>query len=244
MPYADVASSTEDYARRFSGSVGAWLLERQSQLLRALLARVVSPPSVPYSLVDVGGGHGQIVRAFAQARQPSLTVLGSDSSCSQRITDLINENRVRFESGDLLHAPLADRSYEVVTCIRLLPHIDEWKALIGELCRISKDAVIVDYPPRASSNIFYPLLFALKSKLEGNTRTFTLFSHREIDEAFAAHGFTLAAREGQFFFPLVLHRILKSTFISNFLETPARWLGLHRFLGNPVLALYRRSGSI
>jgi ubiquinone/menaquinone biosynthesis C-methylase UbiE len=240
MRYADVDSSTDDYASRFSGKLGAWLLGRQSELLRKFLERLFGKGGLAYSLLDVGGGHGQIAAVFANERQPSLTVLGSDLSCSQRISSLIASNRARYETGDLLHAPFADKSFEVVTCIRLLPHCDEWKPLIAELCRMSKDAVIVDYPPKASSNILYPILFSLKSKVEGNTRTFTLFGHQEIEEVFAAHGFNLSAREGQFFWPMVVHRVLKNPAVSSFLEAPAKWLGLQRYFGNPVLALFRR----
>jgi len=241
MQYADVDSSTLDYARRFSGSLGAWLLERQSEVLLQLLTTVRGQQTSSYALLDVGGGHGQIARVFSEKRQPSLTVLGSDSTCSLLLRDLIDSNRVRFEAGDLLQSPFADQSFDVVTCIRLLPHCDEWRMLIRELCRLSKDAVVVDYPPVVSSNVMYPLLFSLKRAAEGNTRTFRIFAHREIDEAFAANGFRRVERVGQFFWPMVLHRVLKSPFLSSLLEKPARALGLQRLLGNPTMALYRRS---
>ena len=52
---ADVETSSEDYARRFSGRVGEYFLEVQA---RAALDLLVPWPGA--RVLDVGGGHGTL----------------------------------------------------------------------------------------------------------------------------------------------------------------------------------------
>ena len=60
---------------------------------------------------------------------------------------------------------------------------------MGELCRVAERMVILDYPDIRSFNMLYSLLFRLKKRVEGNTRSYILFNRRQIATAFAAHGF-------------------------------------------------------
>ena len=116
-------------------------------------------------------------------------------------------------------------------------------ALIAELCRVARHAVIVDYPTSESLNRVAPALFGAKKRLEKNTRTFTLFTHRQVEAAFSSCGFTSARRIGQFFLPMVLHRALRCRPCSAALETLARAVGLTRLWGSPVMLLARPSGQ-
>src|SRR5690348_10446475 len=60
---ADVETSSDDYARRFAGTVGAWFLERQADATRELLADLPHGAKV----VDVGGGHAQLTPMLVEA---------------------------------------------------------------------------------------------------------------------------------------------------------------------------------
>ena len=81
----------------------------------------------------------------------------------------------QFYNGNLLKLPFDDKSFDVVTSIRLLTHENNWKLQISELCRVAKYGVIVDYPDIRSFNILYDLLFGMKKKFEKNTRTYQEF---------------------------------------------------------------------
>jgi len=123
---------------------------------------------------------------------------------------------------------------------RTRPHCGRWPALVGELCRVARRAVVVDYPTLESLNRVAPALFGAKKRLEGNTRTFTLFTHREVEAAFKAVGFAPAGRIGEFFLPMVLHRTLRCRPCSAALEAACRGLGLTRRWGSPVVARFSR----
>ncbi len=233
---ADIETSSDGYAARFSGPVGGWMLAVQEKITVGML--VGSPGA---SILDVGGGHGQLANPLCRRAFP-VTVLGSDDSCRKRIAGLVESGACRFVVGNVVALPFPDRSFDVVMSFRLLPHCVAWPTLITELSRVARAAVIVDYPTSEGLNAIAPALFGAKKKLEGNTREWRMFRHDEIDAEFVRHGFVLKAREKQFFLPMVLHRALRCRGLSAALEAVCRGLGLTRRWGSPVIAEYRRQG--
>jgi len=231
---ADIETSSESYASRFSGPVGAWMLAVQERAVSGLLG---TPAPGAAGVLDVGGGHAQLALPLADAGW-RVTVLGSAAVCARRLAPAIAAGRVRCVAGDLLALPFPDRSFDYVVSVRLLSHCERWPQLVAELCRVARRAVIVDYPTPESLNRVAPALFGAKKRLEGNTRTFTLFTHRQIAQAFSARGFTPAGRVGQFFLPMVLHRALRCRPCSGALETASRALGLTGRWGSPVIARF------
>jgi 2-polyprenyl-3-methyl-5-hydroxy-6-metoxy-1,4-benzoquinol methylase len=233
--HADVESSTEDYARRFSGSVGAWFLDVQARATLDLLE-----PWTGASVLDVGGGHGQLVGPLIEAGY-DVTIFGSDPSCIERVRSWVDAGRARFVDGDLLHAPWPERSFEVVLAFRLLPHVARFEDFVTELARLSRQAVVVDYPSVRSVNALSGLLFGMKKTVEKNTRPYRIFRDAEIASAFARHGFTITGRRPQFFLPMALHRALGSAKLSRLAEGLASRIALTRVFGAPVIARMERS---
>jgi 2-polyprenyl-3-methyl-5-hydroxy-6-metoxy-1,4-benzoquinol methylase len=231
---ADIETSSDDYARRFAGPVGAWMLSVQERIVSGWMAE---RPGA--AVLDVGGGHGQLAAPLAR-RGHRVTVLGSDASCSRRLQPQIAEGHIAFAQGSVVALPFGDRSFDVAISIRLLPHCTRWRDLARELCRVARDAVIVDYPTIQSVNVLSSRLFAMKRKIEGNTRPFALFRHGEVAAAFAENGWRLRRRRAEFFLPMALHRALRMPRLSAGLEAVCRIAGLTRALGSPVLAEMNR----
>jgi SAM-dependent methyltransferase len=226
---ADVETSSEGYARRFSGSVGTFFLETQSATTLDLLgawprARVL----------DVGGGHGQVTGPLVDAGY-DVTILGSAEACRPRVAPWVDTGRARFEVGDLLRLPFPDACFDVAIAYRLLPHVARWPDLVSELARVARRAVLVDYPTSRSVNAASGFFFGLKKGVEGNTRPFRVFRDAEIVSQFAVRGFAPTARRPQFFLPMALHRALGAAWLARALEGSAEALGLTRLLGSPVI---------
>ena len=241
--FEDIETSSSGYASRFAGRSGAWLLKVQRDIAQRCLQHAEKEIDAPIEeILDVAGGHGQIARAFCSIGR-KVIVAGSSSSCDAQIKDLIVSGMCQLRVCDLLKLPFADSSFSLVTCFRFLPHCSRWQDIIAELCRVSECSIIVDYPPKVSFNALYPLLYGLKRQLEGNTRHFTLFSHQEIDSEFLRHGFRRVEAQGEFFFPMVLHRVLDRPEISRCLEALPWVLGLTRYFGSPVIARYSKLNS-
>ncbi len=233
---ADIETSSDGYAARFAGPAGEWMLRVQETITAALLP---APDAV--TVLDVGGGHGQLVRPLCR-RGYVVTVVGSDESCRNRIADLVEKGQCGFMAGNVVELPFPDQSFDIVMSFRLLPHCAAWPVLIRELCRVARASVIVDYPTSEGLNAIAPALFGAKKKLEGNTREWRMFRHVEIVEEFAKHGFVPERRIPQFFLPMVLHRMLKCPRLSAGLEAICRGLGLTRRWGSPVILRMDRVG--
>lgn len=230
---ADIESAGDDYATRFAGEAGAWMLDRQSHCLRQSLADL--PPQG--LAIDVGGGHAQTEPLLRQAGFTPV-VTGSDPVCAKRLP-----RHTDFRVANHLDLPFDDRTATVAISFRLLTHCQRWPELIAELCRVADQRVVIDYPAKCSVNMVADLFFGLKKGVEKNTRTYRCFSHREIADTFAAHGFPHLRRHPQFFFPMVLHRMLKSRRLSNALESTAALLGLRRLFGSPIVLEARRENT-
>lgn len=225
----DIETSNDDYATRFKGKTGAWMLSVQTALTRKLLSRLPKG-----TLLDVGGGHGQLAHPLADDGW-KVTVLGSAKSCEHRIKDLTQNGKASFVVGNVIELPFPDNSFDVVICFRLFTHCDHWEQLAKELVRVSRGPVIADYPTSQSFNAIAPLFFSAKKKYEKNTREWRLFRHAEITEALEKAGAKIISRKKQFFMPMVIHRALKCDIISKLIEGALRLIGLTQLLGSPVI---------
>ena len=234
---ADVETSSDGYARRFSGKVGAWFLQVQESASLRMLA-----PYRGASILDVGGGHGQLTGALIRNGY-AVTVLGSDGTCSKRIQNYIDEGSCSFDVGNIVDMPYADEAFDVVVSYRLISHVGQWKQLISELTRVARQAVIIDFPPTRSLNAIAPLLFPFKKRIEGNTRVFTCFNESRLSAEFVRRGFSPVERYPEFFAPMVLHRVLRRPSVSSATERVCRAVGLTSLLGSPVILKLVREGG-
>jgi 2-polyprenyl-3-methyl-5-hydroxy-6-metoxy-1,4-benzoquinol methylase len=233
----DIETSSDDYAARFSGSVGAWFLKVQEEASLRMLA-----PFAGAKVLDVGGGHGQLTDTLVQNGY-EVTVLGSSDACKIRIQKLVEEKSCSFKVGNILDLPYQNQTFDVVVSYRVLPHVVQWRHLTSELTRVAREAVIVDYPTVRSVNYIAPLLFRFKKHLEGNTRPFTVFKESEIIETFKSYDFTAADRFPEFCLPMALYRTLKSYRFASCIEKLCRMAGFTHVFGSPViLKLTRKKG--
>lgn len=232
----DIVSSNPNYAKRFAGPVGGWMLSIQDRITKDL----TSDMSADDSLLDVGGGHGQIVKAL-QDSPFGMTVLGSSPQCQAMISQQLEQHRCRFVQGRVMQLPFDDQSFESVISYRMLAHLHDWRAFIAELTRVAQCSVIVDYPVTKSFNAINRPLFRIKRAVEPfHTRRFTCFSQRDIDAAFADRGFVCTKIVPQFFWPMAMHRIMRIRSVSMSLERLAVAIGLTTRFGSPVIARYDR----
>jgi 2-polyprenyl-3-methyl-5-hydroxy-6-metoxy-1,4-benzoquinol methylase len=228
---ADIETSSDDYASRFSGEVGEYFLKIQLDILLSLLEPHLGRKA---TILDVGGGHAQLAVPLVKMGY-NVTVTGSHDSCRRRLSEQLPEAAFSYQTCDMLHLPFADNSFNIVIAFRLVPHVENWQLLLAELARVSSGVVIVDYPDIRSANIMNFLFFRLKKLLEGNTRPFGLFRRKQILQEFASNGMGQPEIIPEFFLPMVLHRKLGSAGISRFLERFCRSVGLTRLFGSPIV---------
>lgn len=231
----DVESSTDSYAARFAGSLGDWFLERQAASVMRLLSALDCR-----SVLDVGGGHGQLTGTLRGAGY-EVIMQGSAFAASARVRRLYQRPPVPFvvARADLL--PLPDRAVDAVVAVRLMAHIADPADFLRECCRVADKMIVVDFPSRRSCNALSELLFSVKRSVEGDTRRFRIFDPVEPGHLAQAHGFRPVGASPLFFFPMAAHRLHGSRTLAARLESAARRLGLTRRLGSPIIASFHRS---
>lgn len=227
---SDVETSSDRYAHRFRGAVGAAFLLRQESGVLRLLEGLPRGACV----LDVGGGHGQLVPGLL-ARGFRVTVVGSDDSCARRIAPWLRVRAIEFRAGDLLALPFPDRSFDAVVSIRLLGHARDRPRLLDELARVARSAVVVDFASSRSLNALASRLFCWKVAIEGDTRPFTVLDPREVGERLAAGGLPEIALDPQYLLPMAFYRLCRSRSVMETIERAAACVGATRAFGSPVL---------
>jgi len=189
----DIATSSDDYARRFSREVGKWFLGAQAEGVRRLLDHLGAS-----SLLEVGGGHAQLTESLL-AEGHSVVVQGSDPSCAVRLRRLYSSLEVPFVCSSLERLPFNDLQFDVVVTVRTMAHVADPKGFLAECSRVAKSAVLIDYPSCRSINLLGEMMFGLKNKVEKDTRPYRSFRLAEIAEMFRSSGFREAGSIPQFF---------------------------------------------
>jgi SAM-dependent methyltransferase len=231
----DVHSSSADYATRFTGNVGTWLLKVQRTATESLLDGFPAG-----AVLDVGGGHGQNIPALLE-RGDSTVVLGSGSQCPGLIKQWVDRGEIFYRKGPLTKLPFPDDSFDLVLSYRMLTHLQDWKVHIAELCRVARGPVLVEYPVLLGFNVLSGMLFKAKRGIEGNTRQYTVFRRQQVLSAFAWHEFEERDRQHQFFWPMAAHRLHGSASLGRLMEVlPAR-LRLTKAFGSPVISRFDRT---
>ncbi len=234
-PLADIETASDDYATRFAGPSGQWLLWVQEQGTRHVLACTKNV----HTILDVGGGHAQLTHVYLE-KDHEVMVVGSAPTPGTRLEKALQHPNCSYIAADLLQLPFPHKHFHLVSSFRLLTHCKEWERLVEQLCKVSRTYVLLDYPTSQSINAIAPALFDAKKKVEKNTRYWRSFRHKEVDQVFYKQGFARVATYKQFFLPMALHRLLRCKRLSQLMERVARLCGLTRWLGSPVIALYQR----
>jgi ubiquinone/menaquinone biosynthesis C-methylase UbiE len=234
--YADLDASTDRYANRFRGKAGEWLLSRQTRGLRKLIGADRGA-----SVLDVGGGHGQIAAPLLDDGHAVTVHASSDAALGQ--VRRLNHPGLTLSTGPLMPLPFPDRDFAIVTSFRIMAHIGDWRRYLAELARVARQAVIVDFPIPSGANALEPLLFGLKKRLEGDTRRFDTIRKAEVRRTLKAAGFPHVTEIGQFVLPIVLHRKLGMPRFSSVLERTCAGVGLASALGTPVILRADRSNA-
>jgi len=174
---------------RFSGPIGQLIAETQAREILSFLA-----PIAGRRVLDVGTGTGRAAIALARA---GAVVTGIDAS---REMLAVAERRAReegvavaFTPGDAHRIDFPDRSFDAVVCLRVLMHTPDWRALLGELCRVAADRVVFDYPSLVSAAAVQAAIRRVTHRFDPSVEAYRVFASSAVARVLAAAGFRVTA---------------------------------------------------
>lgn len=99
-------------------------------------------PADATSLADIGCGNGVFVNYLEQAK-PALDLFAIDRS--RTALEFVKTTK---SEGDITSIPLANGSYDCVTCLEVVEHlpVDIFQTALSELARVARKYIIVSVP--------------------------------------------------------------------------------------------------
>ncbi len=226
--YSDPKTAREFDADRFGGSVGNLIKTTQENAVFA-----VFPDVKHWKVIDVGAGTG---RFSIPLLERGAQVTACDAS--QQMLDVLREKtdspKLRTLVVDAHQLEFPDRSFDCAFSFRMLLHVINWRKALSELCRVSKDRVIFDFPPRHGFLIFAPVWHKIKKLFSTNVQEYRTFRMREVGEELEKNGFEIVSIDSGFFLPLAFYRFIGSAGFMKITERFFSALRLTRLAGSPV----------
>jgi SAM-dependent methyltransferase len=105
-------------------------------VLRRFFARVggMLAEIGPQSMLDAGCGEGEMLRRGVLPSGLRAVLLDRNPDSSAQLL------------ADVRELPFADSSFDVVTCLEVLEHLEEPRAALRELARVARRAFVVSVP--------------------------------------------------------------------------------------------------
>jgi ubiquinone/menaquinone biosynthesis C-methylase UbiE len=237
--YADPAMAERFDAMRFGGPIGRLIAADQERVLASFL-----DPIAGRTVLDVGTGTGRAVIALAKR---GGIVTGVDASgemlamARRRAADA-GVSAV-FVEGDAHRLAFEDRSFDAVICLRVLMHTPDWRRSLGELCRVSRERVVFDYPALTSAALLQSVGRRVAHALGARVEAYRVFADRSMRQALLANGFRVRDVHRQFVLPIAFHKRLNSESATRTVESSLGRLGLNYVFGSPVTVVAERCAS-
>jgi 2-polyprenyl-3-methyl-5-hydroxy-6-metoxy-1,4-benzoquinol methylase len=111
----------------------------------------------PATVADVGAGYGWLTLAFALRTGARITAIeynGARLDAARKIARILGvEHRIEYVQASIASLPLPERSMDAVYCIEVIEHTGVQADFVAQLCRISRDVLVITTP-----NKFFPVI--------------------------------------------------------------------------------------
>lgn len=229
--YADPKIAQEFDADRFGGSIGELIKQTQERIVFSTLPNVQG-----WQVLDLGAGTGRFTLPFIQA---GASVTACDAS--QQMLDILRQKaespNLQTFVADAHQLQFANKSFDCAMTFRMLLHVIDWKKALAELCRVSRDWLIFDFPPKHG----FLLLAPLRHRLSRTSQSYRTFNVNEVKSELRKNGFEVVAGDPGFFLPLAIYRMLNSPSLMRGAEKIFSAIGLTRLAGSPMTVFARRT---
>ena len=237
--YADPAMASSFDAKRFGGPIGQILLDDQERVLAEFLGDVSGR-----RVLDMATGTGRAALALAKR---GAVVTGVDASremlkvAAARAADA--RLSIEFVLGDAHALTFPDRWFQSTVCLRMLMHVPDWRRALSELCRVTEQRLVFDYPALGSTAALQALWRRAALSVGRNVEAYRVFKAGDVRRELDRHGFRITAAHKQFVLPIAIHKAVGSPGFTRGIERMLAGAGMLRLAGSPVTVAAERCAS-
>lgn len=232
--YADPKHAQSFDAQRFGGAIGEWLKQTQEQIVFNTL-----PDVAGWNVIDVGAGTGRFSIPLIE-RSAKVVACDASSEMLNVLQEKLRNENLQIKVGDAHKLEFGDGSFDCAMSFRMLMHVLDWKQALAELCRVSKDWVVVDFPPRRGFLFFAPVWHKISSLFKKDVQAYHTISISQVRSEFTRNGYEIVSLDPGFFLPVVVHRTINAAGFTRMSERVFSSVGLTRLAGSPVTLFARR----
>lgn len=214
---------------RYGGKFGTFLYDLEVESFSSQF------DTTDQSVLDVGAGTGKLCVPLSQLHRQVVAIDISQLMMRYAKGNAANRGaEIVTVVCDAQSLCFNDETFDCVVSSRLLLHLPDWREGIAEMCRVSKDVLIIDFPPSISFGGIDSLFKKLKKKFDSSTQTYTTFFIKKVVDELQKNHFRIVTINRQLFLPIKVHRWLDNPSLSSKIENVFRVLGLTELFGVPV----------
>ena len=232
--YADPVVARSFDADRFGGPIGELIKETQESVIFTML-----PDVRGWKVIDIGAGTGRLTLPFLK-RGAKVTACDASSQMLEVLKEKTNDPNLRILLSDAHKLEVSDQEFDCAISSRMLMHVLDWRKVLSELCRVSKDWVIFDFPPRHFFLLMAPIYHFLRGIFQKDVQKYRTFTLREIRRELERNQFEVLYVDYGYFLPISVHRKIGNRSFTTSIESSFRSLGITRFAGSPLMFFARR----
>ena len=232
--YADPEVAKTFDAERFGGKIGELIRETQEKAVFTTL------PSVKgWKVIDVGAGTGRFAIPFLEAGA-AVTACDASAEMLRVLQQKRGDTHLHVQVVDAHKLPFAEQTFDCAVAFRILLHVMDWEKALSELCRVSRDWIVFDMPPRHGFLLLAPIWHGIHGLFSANTQAYRTFRVSEVEKHLRNCSFEIVSFDAGFFLPLAIHRVIQSAQFTRMTEKFFGRIGLTRIAGSPYTVFARR----
>jgi ubiquinone/menaquinone biosynthesis C-methylase UbiE len=234
--YADPEVARSFDQDRFGGAIGELIKKTQEQVVFSHLPEVKG-----WKVADIGAGTGRFTIPLLESGA-EVTACDASEQMLQVLKEKTRNPNLHAFVIDAHALQFSDQSFDCALSFRLLLHVIDWKKVLSEICRVSRDWVVLDFPAHRGFLLLAPapVWRLIRKPFVKEVQPYRTISVRHMEEELQKNGYQIVATDPGFFLPLVLHRWIASPGFTKFSEKFFASIGLTRIAGSPCTIFARR----
>ena len=233
--YADPAIARGFDADRFGGTIGELIKLTQERVVFGTLPEVKG-----WKVIDVGAGTGRFTIPFLASGAAEVAACDASTQMLEVLQGKIRDPRLSVHVADAHQLQFPDRYFDCALSFRMLLHVVDWNKALSELCRVSGNYVVFDFPPKHGFLLLAPVFHWIRGLFTSKVQKYRTFRIPEVFAELDSNGFDVVTIDPGFFLPLIVYRLIGSRRLMRYAERVFSSLGLARLAGSPFTLFARR----